>query len=250
MGDRDKRPRVVAGIMIGGKSNHEASRVGLVWGAMIFLIGVAFLLDHMGLIHIGSIFSFWPMILICFGIGHLFTPSSRVWGLILIAVGLVFQLNNLGIMHMGIADLWPVAIIVAGLFLMWSALKAPVVARGTADTADTLDAVAVFGSTERRISSQNFKGGRATSVFGGVELDFRDANIDGDEATLEVQCIFGGVEIRVPDAWNVHSRSIPVLGGYADKTRSSATPQDGTAAKRKTLIITGSIVFGGVEIGN
>ncbi len=250
MDDRDKRPRVVAGIMIGGKGHPEASRVGLVWGAMLCLIGVAFLLDHMGLIHIGSIFSFWPMILICFGIGHLFTQSSRAWGLILIAVGAVFQLNNLGMMHMGIADLWPVAIIFAGLFLMWSALKPPVVAKGAGDTADTLDAVAVFGGAERRISSQNFKGGRATSVFGGVELDFRDANIDGDEATLEIQCIFGGVEIRVPDSWNVHSRSIPVLGGYADKTRSSATPPDASAAKRKTLIITGSIVFGGVEIGN
>ncbi|MGB6959953.1 MAG: DUF5668 domain-containing protein, partial [Candidatus Acidiferrum sp.] len=185
-----------------------------------------------------------------FGIGHLFTRSTRAWGLILLAIGAVFQLNNLGIMHMGIADLWPLAIIIAGLFLMWTALKPPVVAKGTGDASDTLDAVAVFGGTERRISSQTFRGGRATSVFGGVELDFRDANIDGDEATLEVQCIFGGVEIRVPDAWNVHSKSIPVLGGYADKTRSSATPQDASAAKRKTLIITGSIVFGGVEIGN
>jgi predicted membrane protein len=250
MDDRDKRPRVAAGFMVGDKGSPEASRVGLVWGAMIFLIGVAFLLDHLGLIHIGSIFSFWPMILICFGIGHLFTRSNRAWGLILIAVGMVFLLNNLGIMHMGIGDLWPVAIIVAGLFLMWAALKPSIVARGSADTADTLDAVAVFGGTERRISSQNFKGGRAISVFGGVELDFRDASIDGDEATIELNCIFGGVEIRVPESWNVHSRSIPVLGGYADKTRSSATPQDASATKRKTLIITGAIVFGGVEIGN
>jgi predicted membrane protein len=250
MDDRDKRPQVVAGIMIGGKGSPEASRVGLVSGAMIFLIGVAFLLDHLGLIHIGSIFSFWPMILVCFGIGHLFTRSTRAWGLILLAIGAVFQLNNLGIMHMGIADLWPLAIIIAGLFLMWTALKPPVIAKGTGDASDTLDAVAVFGGTERRISSQTFRGGRATSVFGGVELDFRDANIDGDEATVEIQCIFGGVEIRVPETWNVHSKSIPVLGGYADKTRGSATPQDGSAAKRKTLIITGSIVFGGVEIGN
>lgn len=252
MDRRDKRSQLLAGIMIRGQGQREASRVGLIWGALIVAAGVALLLDHMGFIAIGSLFRFWPMILIFFGVGHLLTPSSRGWGLILVVVGTVFQLNNLGITHLRFADMWPIAIIAVGLLLMWGALKPPVVVRGSGgDTADTLDAVAVFGGTERRIKSQTFKGGRATSIFGGVELDFRDANIDGDEATLEVNCIFGGVEIRVPDTWNVDSKSIPVLGGYSDKTRlSPSTPQDSAAGKRKTLIITGTVIFGGVEIGN
>lgn len=251
MDRRDKRPQLIAGLMIGGKGHPEASRVGLVWGALIVAAGVALLLDHMGFIHIGSLFRFWPMILIFFGVGHLFTRSNRAWGVILVAIGAIFQLNTLGITRMGFADLWPLAIIAVGLVLMWGALKPPVVIKGTGDTADVLDAVAIFGGTERRINSQTFNGGRATSIFGGVELDFRDANIDGDEATLELNCIFGGVEIRVPDTWNVHSRSIPVLGGYSDKTRlSAAPPQDQATGKRKTLIVTGTIIFGGVEIGN
>jgi hypothetical protein len=42
-----------------------------------------------------------------------------------------------------------------------------------------------------------------------------------------------------------------VLGGYSDKTRlSAAPPQDSPNDKRKTLIITGTVIFGGVEIGN
>jgi hypothetical protein len=118
-------------------------------------------------------------------------------------------------------------------------------------TADVLEAIAIFGGTERRIKSQSFRGGRATSIFGGVELDFRDANIDGDEATLDINCIFGGVEIRVPATWDVHSRSVPILGGYSDKTGpSSPAPQDPSGPKRKTLIVTGTVIFGGVEIGN
>lgn len=251
MDRREKRQQLLAGIMIGGRRHPEASRMGFIWGFMIAIVGVALLLDHMDLIHVGSLLRFWPMILVCFGIGHLFTPSSRVWGIILILIGAVFQLNNLGIMHAGIADLWPVAIIAVGLLLMWGALKAPVVtSSGSGDSAaDTLNAVAVFGGCERRINSQTFRGGRAVSLFGGVELDFRDANIEGDEATLEVNCIFGGVEIRVPANWIVHSTSIPVLGGYSDKTHSPAVG-DSAAPKRKTLVITGSVVFGGVEISN
>jgi predicted membrane protein len=259
MDDRDMRPQpaegrkdqLLAGIMIRGKGQPEASRLGLVWGALVVVAGVALLLDHMGFIAIGSLFRFWPMILIFFGVGHLFTPSNRAWGVILMVVGAVFQLNSLGITHLHFADMWPLAIIAVGLILMWGALKPPIVVKGSVDAADVLEAVAIFGGTERRIKSQTFKGGRATSIFGGVELDFRDANIDGDEATLDINCIFGGVEIRVPETWNVHSRSIPVLGGYSDKTGpSSSAPQDPSGPKRKTLIVTGTVIFGGVEIAN
>lgn len=256
MDDREKRSQILAGVVIRGKGGPESSRVGLVWGALIVTAGVALLLDHMGFIYIGSLFRFWPMILIFFGIGHIFTRSNRVGGLILLVIGTVLQLNSLGITHLRFADMWPVAIIAVGLLLMWGAMKPPIVLKGwggsggaAADSADVLEAVAIFGGSERRISSKTFKGGRATSIFGGVELDFRDANIEGDQATLDVNCIFGGVEIRVPDSWSVDSRSIPVLGGFADKTRVS-TSQDPSGAKRKTLIVTGTIIFGGVEISN
>jgi hypothetical protein len=250
MDRREKRQQLLAGLMIGGRRHPEASRVGFVWGFMIAAIGVALLLDHLDLIHVGSLLRFWPMILVCFGVGHVFTPSSRIWGIILILVGTVFQLNNLGILHAGIADLWPVAIIAVGLALMWGAMRPPItVTSGSGDPlADTLHAVAIFGGCERRINSQHFRGGRSVSIFGGVELDFRDANIEGDEATLDVNCIFGGVEIRVPNSWFVHSTSIPILGGFSDKTHRPTNPDP--AAKGKTLVITGQVVFGGVEISN
>ena len=235
--------------MIGGKGQPEASRVGLVWGALIVVAGIALLLDHLGFVAIGSLFRFWPMILIFFGVGHLFSPSNRAWGGILIVVGTVFQLNSLGITHVHFADLWPLAIIAVGLVLMWSALRPPAVSKASTDSTDMFNAVAIFSGCERRVKSQNFKGGRATSIFGGVELDLRDAKIVGDEATIEVNCIFGGAEIRVPDNWNVHSKSIPVLGGFSDKTHISSA-EDPAGGKRKTLVVTGVVVFGGVEIDN
>jgi hypothetical protein len=235
MNDRDTRPQpddarkhqLLAGIVIRGKGQPEASRVGLVWGALIVAAGVALLLDHMGFIVIGSLFRFWPMILIFFGVGHLFTPSNRAWGVILVVVGAIFLLNNLDVTHLRFADMWPVAIIAVGLILIWGALKPPVVVNSSGSdniSPDMFNATAIFGGIERRIKSQAFRGGRAT-------------------------CIFGGAEIRVPDAWNVHSMSTPVLGGYSDKTHISAAP-DPSGGKRKTLIVTGTVIFGGVEIVN
>ena len=111
-----------------------------------------------------------------------------------------------------------------------------------------MTAVAIFGACERRFTGQHFQTGKATSIFGGLELDFRDADID-DEAVLEVSCVFGGVELRVPETWYVNSRSLPVFGGFEDKTRQTRVEQ-APGAKRKTLIITGTVVFGGVEIKN
>ena len=260
MDDRDKssqpddfrKPQVLAGIVIHGKGHQDSSRTGLVWGALIVAAGVALLLDHMGFIVIGSLFHFWPMILVFFGVGHLFTRSNRAFGVILIVVGIIFQLNGLGFTHVRFADMWPVAIIVVGLVLIWGALKPPIVVKGGNDAGispDVFNATAIFGGVERRIKSQAFRGGRATCVFGGAELDLRDAIIDGEEATIEINCIFGGAEIRVPETWNVHSMTMPVLGGYSDKTHISAAP-DPSGAKRKTLHITGTIIFGGVEIAN
>lgn len=247
--DADRKPQVLAGIVISGRKPYEASRVGLVWGALIAAAGIALLLDHMGFIVLGSLFRFWPMILVFFGVGHVLSPSNRAWGVILIAVGAIFQLNTLGITHIRFTDLWPLAIIAIGLVLMWTALRPAVRINSVGSGPDMFNATAIFGGIERRIKSQAFRGGRATCIFGGAELDLRDAMIDGDEATIEVNCICGGAEIRVPDTWNVHSTSMPILGGYSDTTHISAAP-DASGTKRKTLNVTGTIIFGGVEIRN
>jgi predicted membrane protein len=234
-------------------------RWGFTWGAIIVLVGVAILLQHLGIISFDLVARFWPLIIVLFGVMNLTTHSGRFFGLLLILAGTVLQLNRLGITHFSFADLWPLALIAVGLLLMWGSLETRGFMRAKAKVQDfrdqvtgasvpltMLNAVAVFGGCERRVAGQNFQGGRATAVFGGIELDFRDADMEG-EAILEVNCVFGGVEIRVPETWHVHSRNLPVFGGYEDKTRHPNNPAVGSP---KTLIVTGMVVFGGIEIKN
>jgi predicted membrane protein len=236
---------------------------GFVTGLVIILVGMGLLLYHMGVIPFDPFARFWPLLLVFFGITNLLSHSGRFFGFLLILAGTFLQLNKLGITHLGFDELWPLAIIAVGLLVMWGSLetrgylraKAKVLqdvgaqwgSSSTAGPENTLNAVAVFGGCERRVTSQDFQGGKVTAVFGGVELDFREANIAAGEAVLEINCVFGGVEIRVPETWTVHSRSIPVFGGYEDKTRQPITPAGGVS---KTLIITGMVTFGGVEISN
>ena len=104
---------------------------------------------------------------------------------------------------------------------------------------------AVFGGVERHISAQDFRGAQCTAVFGACKIDLRDAQMLGKEATLETYAVFGGVEIRVPDDWEVVNRSTAIFGGIGDERRHSPTGPD-----TKTLILEGAAVFGGVQIKN
>ena len=85
-------------------------------------------------------------------------------------------------------------------------------------------------------------------MFGGIELDLWQAEIEGDAAVLHIDAIFGGVELRVPDTWVVSSEGQGIFGGYSDSTHQR--PPTDPAQPRKTLVIRGAAVFGGVEIRN
>src|SRR5579871_5050997 len=92
--------------------------------------------------------------------------------------------------------------------------------RGTSTLSD-FDETAVLGGVERQNNSQHFHGGEATAFMGGVKLDLRDAIIDGNEATIDVTTVMGGVELHIPRNWTVINHVTPILGGVEDRTHSS-----------------------------
>ena len=225
---------------------------GLFWGAFLVLGGVALLLDHMGIISVDRLWRFWPLLLVCAGIPNVMSRERRLWGILLITAGVMFQLNELGIGHFRWNDMWPILLIAAGLMLMWGAVEArknPSSPPSGGDPRTTLNEVAIFGGIERRVTSQDFQGGHINAVFGGVEIDLTDASMQVEEASLEINAIFGGVELRVPETWQVAFRGTPIFGGIADKTlrRGSVQP---TVLPTRVLVLTGAVIFGGVEIKN
>ena len=210
--------------------NRRGSRdrySGLVPGAVILAIGAIFLLNNMGIVNAGHFFQFWPLILIFAGLVNLANPCRRIWGAILLVSGVLLQLNQLGYGHFSWGEMWPLALIAAGAFAMWSALQARKMAEGlnanNADPRTTLNESAIFGGIEKRLNAKEFRGGQLQSLFGGIEL-------------------------RVPETWYVAARGQGIFGGFKDSTRYSG-PGDGDKPK-KTLIIVGTAIFGGVEIRN
>jgi predicted membrane protein len=114
--------------------------------------------------------------------------------------------------------------------------------RGARAGESTFSDTAFLSGIERRYASTTFQQGDAEAFMGGIDLDFRDAIIEGDEARLNVSAVMGGIQIRVPRSWNVVNRVTTALGGVQDRTRSSDA--------NKRLIIEGTVVLGGLEISN
>src|SRR6202012_1055536 len=69
---------------------------------------------------------------------------------------------------------------------------------------DFIDSTAIFGGVHKKIVSKNFKGGDITTIMGGTELDFTQADFTGT-IRLDVTQVMGGTKIIVPAHWEVRS---------------------------------------------
>jgi predicted membrane protein len=256
---RDIHARMHVGIGLRGKDGIRPIPLqwGLFSGGIIALIGLLILLDNMGIHALSHLYRFWPMILILIGVWNLTCKSGRVFGGVLVLLGVLFQLDALGIARFTWGEIWPIAIIAAGVMVMWSSLQSrkisalagKIAGAPQGDPRTTLSEMAVFGAIERRITSQDFQGGIINAIFGSVELDLRDATILQDEAILEVNSVFGSVELRVPEAWQIVSRGQAAFGSFEDDTRNSRN-ENPANPPRKSLILTGAAVFGSVQMKN
>jgi hypothetical protein len=225
---------------------------GIIWGGAICAVGVILLLDHLGVVSADNLWRFWPMLIIVAGALSLTQPGKRAWGTMVLVVGVLFQLNELGVMHFHWADIWPLAIIAVGAMMIWSSIESRRVREaigGTDTESPGMNALAIFAGVERRVGGRGFRRGTVTAIFGGAEIDFRDADMDGNEAFLEINTCCGGAEIRVPETWRVDYRGQSIFGGYSDKTRVMVSG-DPNATTTKSLVISGTNLFGGVEVKN
>lgn len=237
---------------------------GLAWGLVVIAIGLIFMLDQMGIVSAHHIFQFfWPVIFIFFGVeGVVFCSGpGRFWGSFLTLAGVVLLLSNLGYLHVRWSMFWPLAIILWGMWILSRSLGGNTSWRskwvsplgvgvgtesGYASDAADLHSDVVFSSSYRRITSKNFRGGKLGAVFGEFKIDLTEADIEGDEAVIQLDATFGSVEIRVPNTWLVACRGAGVFGEYSDRTLHGQPL--GPGAKR--LVVKGNAVFGNVVIKN
>ncbi|HEY1206687.1 MAG: DUF5668 domain-containing protein [Bryobacteraceae bacterium] len=222
----------------------------LVLGLIILTFGTILFLDRQGFIDASRIYPFfWPAALLAVGLFKLALSSSgsgRVWGGILAAAGILLILDRLDYVQVSFRTLWPLALILAGLLLVWRSIEGPS-ERPAIRTAGALNELAVLGGGEFKSDTTDFRGGEVFAVFGGCQVDLRKAAMQVSEAVIHANALFGGIEIRVPPSWSVFIHGVPLLGGYTDETHH---PSPGEGVEIKRLVVTGFAMFGGVGVKN
>ena len=235
-------------------------------GVILVLLGILFTLDNFGVVEAREVFRFWPLAIVALGVVTLSRarlPEQRIVGTLIIVAGAAFLLRKLGLVSFRIRarELWPLFLVFGGGFMVWGSLRSRERTRerlqrapGAAGSSDgggggaLLNAFAVMGGGERIVRDPDFRGGEVTAILGGFEIDLRQAGMMRDSAEIEIFTLWGGVDLKVPEDWNVVVQGVPILGGFSNTARSGSVTA--TGAPRKTLVVNGTVIMGGVEIKN
>jgi predicted membrane protein len=254
----------------------------LIFGLLIIFVGVVFTLDELGIAPAISYLRFWPLALVLIGVVKMLQArdgGGAFAGALFTLAGVWLQAEELGIVRVRIWQVWPLALVLLGGYLVWHGLArgdrrqrssagqgsgadevlpsgwnaegTPRIVDPAATPADapgksadaTMSGVAILGGVSRGNNSRMFRGADLLAIMGGYQLDLRQAAIHGD-AVIDLFVMWGGIEIRVPEDWSVSSKIVPVMAGVEDKTR----PPQG--AREHRLELRGFALMGGVEIKN
>lgn len=212
----------------------------LVIGLTVMLAGLVMALDSLGLVDGSAVFRFWPLALIAVGVAKILSPARQgSAGILWIVAGTGFFLVSLGRLSAG--GVWALLIFAFGAHIAWKALRPAGVPK---DPSAALDILQLMGGTKTIVTTADFKGGQATAVMGGCEIDLRSASMpDGRSAVLDTFAFWGGIEIKAPDDWEIVSQGNAVLGAFVNNARS-------LSGAKKRLVVTGLAIMGGVEVKN
>ncbi len=216
--------------------------IRIITGVLIVAIGIGALLNALNIYPFWETFKgWWPLLVVLAGgfvlIGDL--RRNYLWGIVLLVVGSLLFMKEQGVVDFNVFSLiFPIILIAAGLSVLIHTKSRP---RSVEHTAHVDDVSVIFSGSETYNKSSDYRGGRATAIFGGATIDLRDAKLK-KQATLDFFVLCGGVELRVPRDWKVVSHVTPIAGGIENKA------QGGEAHDGPVLVLTGTVTFGGVEV--
>jgi len=243
------------------KRNHDSRNV---IGLILVVLGGFFLLDSMNLIDfsVSRIIFSWQAFFIVIGIVLLLNTSRRLLGSIFLILGAFFMIPRVfPWIYFDRHIVFPILLIAFGIYIILRKRTGRSTESNTANgnpdvesadfkdyekvNSDRVDDVAIFGGGHKIISTDNFKGGNITSVFGGSEIDLRGSKLAHGTNIIDIVAVFGGSTIIVPSDWKVMLDVLPIFGGFSNKVRRDPNSVIDT---EKTLLIKGFVLFGGGEV--
>lgn len=222
-----------------------------IFGIFLIAIGALLFFDMTNLVMIDfwdTIWDWWPLIFVVAGIDNLLKNKHSIFAAsFLILIGGLWVASNIGILGFSFWEIFfPLIIITLGLYILFGRGKAPKYSKMEPNGSEAyLNISSFFSGRQERLKNQNIKGGKIEAVFGGIELDLRKASFSEDFDSFNIDALFGGVKLWLPENVKVVSTGSPIFGGIQN---SMHTPENEDNLIK--INIKYNAVFGGIELIN
>ncbi len=220
------------------------------WGIVLIVFGVLLALWLLDILPFNILFDgWWTLFLIIPATIGLFTSKNKTGDIICLGIGvlLLFACQD----FIGFDIFWkltvPLIIIAIGLNMIFGSLFSREAEKAAKKINEKMKQkgeskkqyTAVFSGQDVKLEGDTFNGAVVTAVFGGVDLDLRNALILED-CVIEVCAVFGGIDIMLPEGVNVKRAATAIFGGIDNEHENDKSGV--------TVYIQGLCIFGGVDI--
>lgn len=219
-------------------------------GVLLLLLGIGLMLEVTHVIDF-NFEGWWTAFIIIPCLISFFNTKNKTMSLIGVGTGVLLLLAARGVIPW--SEFWRylicIVFILWGLMLIFGSRLSQTPAKKSADNLKQVNQDgrtirhinASFGKQSYEFAGQRFEGARVQCSFGFVGLDLRGADLL-DGAVVDIDCSFGGMEIRVDDDVLVRNT---VDASFAGVECRDHLQQPEPA---RTLHVKGRCSFGGIEI--
>lgn len=224
----------------------------VIGGVVLLLLGVGLLLELTHVIDF-SFEGWWTAFIIVPCLISFFSSKNKTVSLIGVGAGVLLLLATRGVIpwHEFWRYLVCIVFIIWGIMLIFSRgfSSACVSAKNNSSELkqEELDGRKIcrintsFGKQFYGFSGQRFEGATVQTSFGFVSIDLRNADLL-DGSVIDIDCSFGGMEIRVGDDVLVKHDIFTSFAGVDYKEHQPISDN------AKTIYLKGRCSFGGIEI--
>jgi len=217
----------------------------ILWGVVLVVLGLIFGLNAMGITDINVFFDgWWTLFIIIPSFIGLVKERGKTGNIICLAIGIILLLSAQGILDISKIGklIFPGILIIVGLSIIFK----DTIGSKVNDKIKELNKenkdeyYATFSGQKLNFTGDEFKGASANAIFGGIDMDLRNANITQDQI-INATAVFGGIDILVPNNVNVKIKSNSIFGGVDNKVKENKE-------NAPTIYVKAFCLFGGVEV--
>ena len=223
----------------------------IIWGIAIIALGLIFGGNALGIFTLNVFFDgWWTLFIIIPSAISLITEKEKFSNLAFLIAGILLLLAAQDVFSYEVAwkAILAVVLVLIGAFIIFRSIihndNAKEVEQKVQESKDDrkMDSqTAVFSGSERAYNNETFQGSNLTAIFGGVDLDLRNAKFTKD-TVIKAFALFGGIDIIIPEDVQVKIKSGFIFGGITDDRKSTNTKG------KHTIYLDAAGGFGGVTI--